>query len=71
MHELLEETLIFLKIVNTSYMFNKIAQSLKYFIMAVNEEEFWKIKEPIIYICYEIHIISLKLNLKCEKKAHP
>ena len=40
MHELLAETLIFLKKVNISYMFNKIAQSLKYFIMSVNEEEF-------------------------------
>ena len=40
MHELVEETLIFLRKVSTCYMFNKIAQSLKYFIMAVNEEEF-------------------------------
>ena len=40
MHELLEEILIFLKKVNTSYMFKKIAQSLKYFILSLNEEEF-------------------------------
>ena len=40
MHELLEETLIFLKKVDISYMFKKIGQSLKYFIMALNEEEF-------------------------------
>ena len=40
MHELLEETLIFLKKVDISYMLKKIRQSLKYFIMTVNEEEF-------------------------------
>ena len=40
MHELLEEALKFLKKVNTSYMYRKIKQSLKYYIMSLNEEEF-------------------------------
>ena len=40
MHELLEEALKFLKKVNISYMYRKIKQSLKYYIMSLKEEEF-------------------------------
>ncbi len=40
MHELLEQALKFLKKVNTSYMYRKIKQSLKYYKMSLNYEEF-------------------------------
>ena len=40
MIELLENSIKFLKRVNASYMFNKIGQTLHYFIKAVNQEEF-------------------------------
>ena len=40
MIELLEKTIKFLKKVNAIYMLNKIGQTLKYLIKALNQEEF-------------------------------
>ena len=40
MIELLEKTIKFLKKVNAIYMLNKIGQTLKYLIKALNQDEF-------------------------------